>query len=707
MAQQVIQTLITELTADGTKMRAEFAQTLKLTNDFSSRMASMIKKTAAVVGAGYTAKALGGLVKDSIDAADALSKTSQIVGVNVESLSKLKYAAELSDVSFESLGTGLKKFSKNIIEASDGTGAQADAFAVLGIKLKNADGSLKSTDQLVGDVADSFSHFEDGAAKTALATELFGKAGADLIPMLNGGRQTLKEAGDEAQRFGLVVTKEAGVAAEEFNDNMTRLEASLTGIANQIAVKVTPSLAEMTSALQDADTQKGLATLGSVLADLIVLSGKSVGTLGKLANFLTGDVSDASDAAAEDVAYLEQQVKNFNKAAQDLQFSPDFDSNSDADEKKLESIYDSARLAAERLLVAKEKLAKKSSGDAWAGIDTLPTGATKGVVMNIEASFAAIESRKAAIKAQQDEQKKLNELVASETKSLQEKLYLSGNITELQRLQYRESYGDLKKLAGFDKERLENLAIEFDRKEKIKELQEQQTKANEERLSLAQLVMTDEQKINEVWDDRIAKMKELATSAEDFEAFQKAANEKRGIELEDALEKSKGKLDEFTKNMYEGMQSTLADSIMSGFDGGAKGLLQSFGHLLQRMAAEAIAADIMRGLFGGALGGGSGPSTMGSLLSGAGKFLGGMFAEGGRPPMGKISVVGDGGEPELFVPDTAGTIVPFSKLGGGGDSFHFGNLVFPGVTNAREAEMAAGAAARKMLSIMGGARRYS
>ena len=78
------------------------------------------------------------------------------------------------------------------------------------------------------------------------------------------------------------------------------------------------------------------------------------------------------------------------------------------------------------------------------------------------------------------------------------------------------------------------------------------------------------------------------------------------------------------------------------------------------------------------------------------------------PPVDQGRQLGDGGEPELFVPDTAGTIIPFSKLGGGGGaSISIGHMSFPGVTNAREAEMAAGAAARKMLGIMSNAQRYS
>jgi hypothetical protein len=148
---------------------------------------------------------------------------------------------------------------------------------------------------------------------------------------------------------------------------------------------------------------------------------------------------------------------------------------------------------------------------------------------------------------------------------------------------------------------------------------------------------------------------------------------------------------------------------MAGFDGGSSNLLENWGRTLERMAAQAAAADIMRFIFGdsGAGGKSSGQGGLGSLISGAGQLFGGMFADGGRPPKNKISVVGDGGEPELFVPDTAGTIIPFSKLGGGGTNLHIGSMTFPGVTNAREAEMSAGAAARKMLGMLSSAQRYS
>src|SRR5690606_12032417 len=113
-------------------------------------------------------------------------------------LSALKVQAALSDISIESLETSLKKFNKTIAEAAGGSKLQADSFKAIGIALKDSNGNLKSTEVLLGDVADKFAGYQDGAAKTALAMNLFGRAGADMIVQLNGGRKAMAEAAQEA-----------------------------------------------------------------------------------------------------------------------------------------------------------------------------------------------------------------------------------------------------------------------------------------------------------------------------------------------------------------------------------------------------------------------------------------------------------------------------------------------------------------------------
>jgi hypothetical protein len=166
---------------------------------------------AAAVGAGV---ALAASMKGVIDSADTLNKASQKIGMSTEDLSKLKYAADLADVSSESLGKSMGKLSKAMASAaSSSTSDAAMAFKAVGVEVKNTDGTLRSQSEVLKDVAEKFQGYTDGAGKTALAIALFGKAGASMIPLLNEGRDGLQEAADEATKFGLVLDKKTTMAA--------------------------------------------------------------------------------------------------------------------------------------------------------------------------------------------------------------------------------------------------------------------------------------------------------------------------------------------------------------------------------------------------------------------------------------------------------------------------------------------------------------
>src|SRR5690606_5641102 len=97
---------------------------------------------------------------------------------------------------------------------------------------------------------------EDGSVKTALAMNIFGRAGTQLIPMLNQGRDGLAQMAAESDRLGQTITTEAGQAAEAFNDDLTRLNAVMGGIANQIMQAVVPSLKDMTATMADPQFQQ-------------------------------------------------------------------------------------------------------------------------------------------------------------------------------------------------------------------------------------------------------------------------------------------------------------------------------------------------------------------------------------------------------------------------------------------------------------------
>lgn len=252
--------------------------------------AGMAAAAAAVAAAGV---AIGVAMKSTIDDMDKLSKASAKLGVPIEQLSSLAYAGELSDVSFEALSKSAAKLSKNMVEAAaKPTSEAASAFRALGVSVTDANGKLKSTEEVNGDVAEAFSGLKDGAGKTAAAMAIYGKTGADLIPMLNGGRDGLKEMADEAAKFGLIIDGPTGKAAEDFNDNLTRLHAVWKGLIAQSTAQVLPSMVAITNAMVESAKNSGFldAALTGVATAMkaLVTGGVIVGAVFKsLADYIS------------------------------------------------------------------------------------------------------------------------------------------------------------------------------------------------------------------------------------------------------------------------------------------------------------------------------------------------------------------------------------------------------------------------------------
>lgn len=237
----------------------------------ASRLASILP----ALGVGISAAGFSAFVKSSIDAADEMNKLSQKVGLSVESLSALKYAGDLSDVSVEQLGTGLKQLSRNMLDAAAGTGEAKDAFAALGIDVRGL-----SNEQVLSKIADQFAQMEDGAGKTALAMKVFGKSGADLIPLLNQGSAGLSDLRKEAERLGVVMSSQMARAAEEFNDNLTRMRTHITGIGYSLANDVLGPLGAVASEMGNTSNKANELTssinpLKTVL-EAVIITGANV-----------------------------------------------------------------------------------------------------------------------------------------------------------------------------------------------------------------------------------------------------------------------------------------------------------------------------------------------------------------------------------------------------------------------------------------------
>jgi hypothetical protein len=314
---------------------AEFSNGVRAIQGSLGSLTGSLKAFAGIAAGALSAQMITQQLGAAINRMDDLGKTAQKIGIPVEELSKLEYAAKLSDVSLESLTSTLSKFSKNIAEV--GAGGQNDAGAALkalGISATDAQGQLRPTTALIGDIADEFAVMRDGAGKTAIAMALFGKSGASMIPMLNGGKQAIADAAAEAKAFGIVVSEEAAVAAEGFNDNLTRLQQASNGVTQQVAIGMLPALNSVTDAMVEFAAKGDIAKQAADAISWImkeaakgaIFLSQAYTELAEMATFLgealqrvaDGDFAGIGDAWAASQARVRQSLEANTEALRRL-----------------------------------------------------------------------------------------------------------------------------------------------------------------------------------------------------------------------------------------------------------------------------------------------------------------------------------------------------------------------------------------------------
>lgn len=254
---------------------AEFQTGARKAQGTLSTLGASIKAFAAGAVAALSMGAVTRALTSAIDRMDQLGKAAQKVGIPVEQLSALEYAARLADVSLGDLQGNLSKFNKALGEiAGGGDNKAATALKAIGVSALDAQGKLRPTIQIIADVAGKFQSYRDGAEKAALAQALFGKAGADMIPLLNGGAEAIREAERQANVFGLTVSQKAAGAAEQFNDNLTRMKAAGEGATQQMATALLPTLVDISNRFVDALEQG--SGLTNWMSESLVVALKSV-----------------------------------------------------------------------------------------------------------------------------------------------------------------------------------------------------------------------------------------------------------------------------------------------------------------------------------------------------------------------------------------------------------------------------------------------
>ena len=233
------QAALRDLVSEGARAEGQISSQTKKKSASFRQLATRAGLALAAVGAGVTLA-----VRGQLNAIDDLAKSAQKIGIPVEHLSQLQHAADLSGVSMSSLETGLRRLSQNMAQ-------DADKFDALGISVRDLDGNMRPTVDVMEDVANVLAAMPDGAEKTALAMDLMGRSGTEMIPMLNGGADAIRQMREEADRLGLTISQDTAEAAQNFNDNITRLTGASRGFWRQISAELAPTLERFSDIVVD------------------------------------------------------------------------------------------------------------------------------------------------------------------------------------------------------------------------------------------------------------------------------------------------------------------------------------------------------------------------------------------------------------------------------------------------------------------------
>lgn len=227
-------------------------------------------KTLALVGtmaalATAIAKAeqkLIDITRESAAYADEILTMSTTTGIATEALQEYTYAADLLDVSVETITGSQARLIRSMGSAQEGTAAQADAFAKLGVAYQNTDGTLRDAEAVFWDTIDALGRMQNETERDAVAMDLLGKSAQDLNPLIKAGSDRMAELADEAHEMGYVLDKDALDALGEVDDAMQRLNRTTEAAKNKVAVEFAPSLVEVTEKLT-----KMIQNLGEALVD--------------------------------------------------------------------------------------------------------------------------------------------------------------------------------------------------------------------------------------------------------------------------------------------------------------------------------------------------------------------------------------------------------------------------------------------------------
>jgi hypothetical protein len=622
-------------------------------------------------GVGAIAAAIGGSIAIVDQFAQSIGQYQDIaekIGDAASAVASLQLAADQSGTALDTVASASVRLTAALAKADDESAGVAKALAAINIPLDEFK-RLSPVEQL-DRVARALGEFEDGAGKTAVAVQLFGKAGAELIPFLNDLA--------ESQGRNVTLTDDQIAAADEFSKTLATMRSELSTTAKVVAAELIPSFQAFLDYVRD--TEVGTTLLNAAGAVLRTVFETLAVVAANVAFVFVGVGREIGAIAAQIAALARLDIKGFNAISAAV---------------KEDAARARAELDAFERRILGLNVQPKFSPDDQSEAESRRLGLSKPpIVFNPPAPPppAGTGGARGASAPRVSEAERYLE-------SLQKQLERTQDLTVTEQVLADIQAGRLGKVSAAQQAALVGVAEQIDAARRLTD----QLKAEDQQLrDLAQSQEALRSAGVAVYEATRTPLERLgAEQARLNDLLQKGAIDwdtysRAVFNAQDAYDrttaaagKTADTVDTFSKRFAENAQDQLGQGLYDLMSGNFKNIGDGFVDMINRMVAEALAADIAKALFGDLLKGGEGDGIFGSILknfkdvlgganagggtygSGGGgllqtlgsfasSFFGGGRAGGGDVIGGRPYLVGEQG-PEMFVPRTAGTVLPAAQ----------------------------------------------
>lgn len=584
----------------------------------------------ASLSAGAALAGLSAVAKNAIDAADNLNDLSQRTGVAIKDLAAYKLAAEQSGSSLEGVAKGMKAVATAMLDNSD-------ALQAAGITAKTTEGAMRQ-------LAELFSQLPGGAEKSAIATKLFGKAGQELIPLLNLGAQGLDESAAASARYGSAM-KALAPAADAFNDNLTLISINSQALGAELANQVAPAMLVVSQAMADASASSiTLSSSGAVLRTMF----ETVAVLGVNVAYVFNAVgTEIGGIAAQIVALGKLDFKGFAAIGEAMR------EDAERARKEVDALSerilnppkmpapDKKSLPSDDVLVRWKALVEemKKAGDgarkAKAPVDELAVVLNKlrardtGVDSSFAADFGTLQKALVAGKISVDDYTEAVGLLVGQQKVIKDQLAEVAKAEE-----------DWQKAVEKSRETVEQSIVGLQDRAAAAEAELANYGLTRSEIEQTIIARLEEQRAMAAGFDSQAEL--VANLEKEIDARKRARDAMQGIESKDAAKKALEESAKAWENFSRDIEQSLTDSLMRAFENGdnfgeafVKSLQNTLKTAVLKVAVQAIVSPITNALGGGSGAGDSlwssignantvwsGATAAGSLISGAGSLFG-------------------------------------------------------------------------------------